>query len=134
MSRQGSDLVLINLFCILSIRKSKEFIDTLGLAMHTSTTQVTGFRAEHLGLHKALCILMGWNHDVGPNGTWVKQELLAADVLALREDLIIWPPVVIIHNSSIANAVPDERVILGVKEMQAILRGDSMPNKLQFPL
>ncbi|OWM73682.1 uncharacterized protein LOC116200259 [Punica granatum] len=108
--------------CGICGRNSKEFIDTLSLAMHAFSTRATGFRAEHLGLHKALCILMGWNSALGPNGTWVRQVLPDAEASALRDDLIIWPPIVIIHNSSIANAAPVDRVILGVEEIQAILK------------
>lgn len=98
--------------------------------MHAFATRATGFHAEHLGLHKALCIVMGWDHAVGSNGTWVRQELPAADAFALREDLIIWPPIVIIHNSSIASPSPEERVVLGLEEMQAILRGESTPEQI----
>lgn len=117
---------------MISIRKSKEFLDTLDLTTHALTFRATGSRAEHLGLHKALCILMGWSSAVGPNGTWVRQALPDADALAQRKDLVIWPPMVIIHNSSIANPATDERVILSVEEMKAILRGESTPNKLLF--
>ena len=91
--------------------------------MHTIMFPKVGLRAQHLGLFKALCLLMGWNSEVTPNKPWVQQALPAAESLALKEDLIIWPPVVIVHNISIGNNNPDERIIVTIDKLETILRG-----------
>jgi len=107
--------------CYLS--NSKDFVDTLSLAQHTVMSSKGSFRAEHLGLHKALCVLMGWNSAGFPNSQWVRQILPEVEASSLKEDLIIWPPVVVIHNRSIANDNPDERIIVSVEGLRHILRG-----------
>ncbi|KAM7254799.1 hypothetical protein ACFE04_020040 [Oxalis oulophora] len=84
---------------------------------------MVGFRGEHLGFHKALCALMGWNSKATPNSSWTRQELADCDARALKEDLIIWPPVVFIHNSSITSCNPAERLIVSTEKLNDILRG-----------
>lgn len=91
--------------------------------MHTIMSSKVGLRVRHLGLFKALCLLMGWDSEVTPNKPWVHQALPVAESLALKEDLIIWPPVVIVHNSSIGNSNPDERMIVTNDMLETILRG-----------
>lgn len=60
-----------------------------------------GLRTQHLGLHKAICVLLGWKSEVAPNVvTWSPETISSAETLAQKEDLIIWPPVVVIHDSS----------------------------------
>lgn len=60
-----------------------------------------GLRTQHLGLHKAICVLLGWKSEVAPNVvTWSPETISSAATLAQKEDLIIWPPVVVIHDSS----------------------------------
>ncbi|KAL6341733.1 hypothetical protein AAG906_037977 [Vitis piasezkii] len=111
-----------NLKCSICGSNSKEFMNTIGLVMHTIMSPKVGLRVQHLGLFKALCLLMGWNSEVTPNKPWVHQVLPAAESLALKEDLIIWPPVVIVHNSSIGNSDPDERMIVTIDMLVTILR------------
>ncbi|XP_030504005.2 uncharacterized protein LOC115719197 [Cannabis sativa] len=101
---------------------SKEFLCPLELVKHALTSHKRELRAEHLGFHKALCVLLGWNSATAPNTPWVLQILPRAEATALREDLIIWPPVVIIQNISIANRNLDERVIVSIQMYEAILR------------
>ncbi|KAJ6985934.1 hypothetical protein NC653_023764 [Populus alba x Populus x berolinensis] len=112
-----------NLKCCVCGSNSKDFVDTLSLAQHTVMFSKGSFRAEHLGLHKALCVLMGWNSAGFPNSQWVRQVLPEVEASSLKEDLIIWPPVVVIHNRSIANYNPDERIIVSVEGLRHILRG-----------
>ncbi|XP_058004126.1 uncharacterized protein LOC110648784 isoform X2 [Hevea brasiliensis] len=102
---------------------SKEFVDTLSLAQHTFMSTKVGSRSEHLGFHKALCVLMGWNNIRGPNGKWIPHLLPDTEALSLKEDLIIWPPVVLIHNSSISNYNLNERMIVTIEGLKDILRG-----------
>ncbi|XP_021722107.1 uncharacterized protein LOC110689644 [Chenopodium quinoa] len=64
---------------------SKEFIQTKDVAAHAFTSVKVGFRAAHLGFHRALCILMGWDPTVASNGRWVCQSLPDAEAWALKE-------------------------------------------------
>ncbi|KAF2321651.1 hypothetical protein GH714_000910 [Hevea brasiliensis] len=109
--------------CSICGSSSKEFVDTLSLAQHTFMSTKVGSRSEHLGFHKALCVLMGWNNTRGPNGKWIPHLLPDTEALSLKEDLIIWPPVVLIHNSSISNYNLNERMIVTIEGLKDILRG-----------
>ena len=81
--------------------ESKEFTDTRRLATHAFMSHKVGLRTQHLGLHKAICVLLGWKSEVAPNVvTWSPEAISSAETLAQKEDLIIWPPVVVIHDSS----------------------------------
>jgi hypothetical protein len=51
-------------------------------------------RADHLGLHKAVCVLMGWNYSVDPVHKNAYQSLSTANAEANQGDLILWPPTV----------------------------------------
>uniref|UniRef100_A0A5B7BIG5 XS domain-containing protein n=1 Tax=Davidia involucrata TaxID=16924 RepID=A0A5B7BIG5_DAVIN len=107
--------------CSICGSNSNEFVDTESLVMHACTSPKVGFKAQHLGFHKALCVLMGWKSAVALNRSWICQVLPDNESLALKEDLIIWPPVVVIHNSSISNYNPDERVIVSIEVLEALL-------------
>ncbi|KDP34702.1 hypothetical protein JCGZ_10907 [Jatropha curcas] len=109
--------------CSICCSGSKEFVDTLSLAQHAFMSCKIGSRSEHLGLHKALCVLMGWKNTKVLNGQWVRQILPESEASSLKEDLIIWPPVVIIHNSSITNHNLNERMIVSIEGLKDILRG-----------
>ncbi|KAL9262613.1 hypothetical protein AKJ16_DCAP17873 [Drosera capensis] len=78
---------------------SKDFLDTKAIATHAFSSSKVGLRCKHLGFHKALCVLMGWESSVSSNGRWSCNTLADADACAVNKDLIIWPPVVIIHHS-----------------------------------
>lgn len=100
-----------------------EFANALSLSEHAFRS-LEGSRAEHLGLHKALCWLMGWSSEpAAPNGLWVQRILPLVEVIALKEDLIIWPPVLIIHNSSIAIDNTSERVTISCEELEVVIKG-----------
>ncbi|KAK3008099.1 hypothetical protein RJ639_013646 [Escallonia herrerae] len=101
---------------------SEEFADTESLVVHAFTSPKIGLRSQHLGLHRALCVLMGWKSEMAPSGQWVRETLTEAETVALKEDLIIWPPVIIIHNSSIRNNNPGDRVIVSIKTLETMLR------------
>ncbi|KAK3195805.1 hypothetical protein Dsin_027115 [Dipteronia sinensis] len=64
-----------------------------------------------------------WSYEATPNGLWVWQTLSNAEALAVKEDLIIWPPVVFVHNSSVVNANPDERMIVSIEKLKVIIKG-----------
>lgn len=100
---------------------SKEFGNTVALVMHAVMSKNVGCRVEHLGFHKALCVLLGWDSAPATNGPWAWKTLPPSQASSLREDLIIWPPVVVIHNSSIANASSGDRVIISIEDLQTVL-------------
>lgn len=94
--------------------------------MHAFNSRKVGLRAKHLALHEVLCMLMGWNSTAAEhNRSWVCRPLPDVEARAQREDLIIWPPVVIIHNSSIGKRGIDERMILTDEQLHNILKGTS---------
>lgn len=105
------------------VSNSKEFGNALALVMHAVMSKNVGCRVEHLGFHKALCVLLGWDSAPATNGPWAWKMLPPSQASSLREDLIIWPPVVVIHNSSIANASLGDRVIISIEDLQAVLPG-----------
>ncbi|XP_019199450.1 PREDICTED: uncharacterized protein LOC109193097 isoform X3 [Ipomoea nil] len=108
--------------CNICGRDSEEFGDVESLVIHALTSSKAGVRSQHFGFHKALCLLMGWKSAEAPNSAWVCEVLPEDETLALKEDLIIWPPVVVIHNITIANSNPDERLVVSVEELEAKLR------------
>ncbi|KAK9283070.1 hypothetical protein L1049_011299 [Liquidambar formosana] len=114
-----------SLFCIVCGRSlSKEFMDTQRLVTHAFMSHKIGLRAQHLGLHKAICVLLGWNSIVARDTiTYVPQVLPDAEALAQKEDLMLWPPLIIIHNSSLLNDNPEERKVVTIEELGSFLRG-----------
>ncbi|XP_022745782.1 uncharacterized protein LOC111296036 [Durio zibethinus] len=114
-----------SLFCIVCGRSySKEFMDTQRLVRHAFMSHKVGLRAQHLGLHKAICVLLGWDSVAPPDTiTWVPHVLPQAQAFAQKEDLVLWPPIVVIHNISMANNNPQEQKVLPIEGVQAFLRG-----------
>lgn len=80
-------------------------------------------RVDHLGLHKALCVLMGWNYVKAPENSKAYQLLSPDDSQANREDLILWPPIVIIHNTNLGRRKDGRMEGMGNKEMDNKLKG-----------
>ncbi|KAL0390018.1 UNVERIFIED_CONTAM: hypothetical protein Scaly_0358900 [Sesamum calycinum] len=101
---------------------SEEFVETESLAVHAFTCEKVGLRSQHLGLHKALCVLMGWKFTDESSSEWHCEVMSSAEKSALNEDFIIWPPVVVIHNSTIDSKNPDGRVIVSTEELDMKLR------------
>jgi len=94
--------------------------------MHTFNSRKVGLRAEHLGLHKALCVLMGWNHVVPPDNAKVYQSL--PDARAMKEDLILWPPLVIVHNANGEMKKDGSEHVISNLDMDEILQGVGFNN------
>lgn len=89
---------------------------------HAYGTCKVGLKTKHLGLHKALCVLMGWNWHVAPDTSKAYHSIPAEEVNAMKGDLICWPPVVVIHNSSIANkAKATEAKTVSIEEIEGVL-------------
>lgn len=108
--------------CIVCGRGGKEFADVHGLIMHAYNSQNSDLRIEHLGLHKALCVMLGWNHAKAPDNSKEYQSLTADDARENREDLILWPPTVIIHNTSTGKRKDGRMEGLGNKDMDVKLK------------
>ncbi|GAB2234848.1 hypothetical protein Drorol1_Dr00004115 [Drosera rotundifolia] len=83
---------------------SKDFLDTKAIATHAFSSPKVGLRCKHLGFHKALCVLMGWDSSVSSDRRWSCNTLSDADACAVNEDFMIWPPVVIIHHSPVGKS------------------------------
>ncbi|KAF3654949.1 putative pleiotropic drug resistance protein 2-like [Capsicum annuum] len=111
-----------SLKCLVCGRDSEEFAESESLVRHALTSSKAGLRSQHLGLQKALCALMGWKSADAHKDCWVREKLSNAETMALKEDLIIWPPVVIIHNSSITSNNQDQRVVVSAEELESQLR------------
>jgi len=91
--------------------------------MHSFNSDNADLRADHLGLHKALCVLMGWNHSKPPDNSKAYQYLSANEAEANQDDLIMWPPLVIIHNTITGKGRDGRMEGLGNKWMDNKLRG-----------
>eukprot|EP00250_Pteridium_aquilinum_P001136 c11343_g1_i1 orf=520-3471(+) len=86
------------LVCLACGRLSKPFVDTHSLVMHALQSKKRGLRADHLGLCKAICSVMGWNQAIDPAGGKLYQNISVEEAKANKEDLILWPPAVVVHN------------------------------------
>ncbi|KAL5702283.1 hypothetical protein ACHQM5_027518 [Ranunculus cassubicifolius] len=114
--KQGS------LQCLVCGRASKEFSDMHGLIMHVYGPHSGDLHVDHLGLHKALCVLMGWNYAKVPDNSKVYQSLPANEAEANTEDLILWPPLVIIHNTNTGKSKDGRMDGLGNRVMDIKLK------------
>ncbi|XP_065867035.1 uncharacterized protein [Euphorbia lathyris] len=110
-----------SLKCCICGSSSKAYVDTLGLAQHAFFSCKS--RTEHLGLYKAICVLMGWNSTIGVKGKWIREILPSAEASSVREDLIIWPPVVLIHCNSLANDNKHKHMTVSIEGLKHILKG-----------
>ncbi|XP_052110351.1 uncharacterized protein LOC107466990 [Arachis duranensis] len=108
--------------CIACGRSAKDFPDTHALIMHTYNSDTADLRVDHLGLHKALCVLMGWNYSKPPDNSKAYQFLSADEAAANQDDLIMWPPLVIIHNTNTGKNKEGRMEGLGNKTMDNIIR------------
>ncbi|GLJ45371.1 hypothetical protein SUGI_0955100 [Cryptomeria japonica] len=111
-----------SLLCIVCSSLSKVYGTTHSLVTHAFNCQKVVLRAEHLGLHKALCVIMGWNYAVVPDNAYVYQSLAKPDAIAIKEDLILWPPLVIIHTYTFKNKQDECQIVTSNLEMDDILR------------
>ncbi|KAK9911974.1 hypothetical protein M0R45_035851 [Rubus argutus] len=116
------------LFCVVCGRSfSKEFMDTQRLVTHAFMSQKAGLRAQHLGLLKAVCALLGWSTAIPTDIVlWVPQVLPKAEALAQKEDLILWPPLIIIHNISMSDNNPENWKVVSIEVLEAFLRGKGL--------
>lgn len=91
--------------------------------MHAYSSLNPGLRVNHLGLHRALCVLMEWNYAETPENSKAYQSFSADDASANKEDLIVWPPTVLIHNTNPGKRKDGHMEHMGNKEVDMILKG-----------
>ncbi|XP_038874568.1 uncharacterized protein LOC120067168 [Benincasa hispida] len=108
--------------CLACARSSRDFPDMHGLIMHTYNSESADLQVDHLGLHKALCVLMGWNYSKPPDNSRGYRFLSADEAAANQEDLIMWPPIVIIHNTITGKSKDGRMEGLGNKAMDSKVR------------
>ncbi|KAF3589214.1 hypothetical protein F2Q69_00030716 [Brassica cretica] len=115
-------LILFPIRLLLKHRCPKDVQDTHGLVMHTYYCDDTSSRVHHLGLHKALCVLMGWNFSKPPDNSKAYQNLPAEMVAINQDELILWPPHIIVHNTSTGKGKDGRMEGLGSKRMDDRIR------------
>lgn len=113
---------------LLKHRCPKDVQDTHGLVMHTYYCDDASSRVHHLGLHKALCVLMGWNFSKPPDNSKAYQNLPAEMVAINQDELILWPPHIIVHNTSTGKGKDGRMEGLGSKRMDDRIRGTTCGN------
>ncbi|KAF5736866.1 hypothetical protein HS088_TW14G01021 [Tripterygium wilfordii] len=108
--------------CVACGRSSKEFPDMHGLIMHSYNYDNADLLVDHLGLHKALCVLMGWNYSKPPDNSKAYQLLPVDEAAANKDDLVMWPPMVLIHNTITGKGKEGRMEGLGNKAMDSKIR------------
>ncbi|PVH34415.1 hypothetical protein PAHAL_8G215200 [Panicum hallii] len=96
-------------------------VDLHALLNHAYHAKNAEHRADHLGFHKALCVLMGWNYSVAPVHKTAYQALSTAAAEANQGDLILWPPTVIIENTY-KSKNDGQKDVMSNKELESKLR------------
>ncbi|XP_078155536.1 uncharacterized protein LOC144551450 [Carex rostrata] len=110
---------------------SKEFADIHNLVMHTFHAQNPGLKTAHRGLQKALCLSFGWNWCVEPDESKLYQLGPADEAELLKQDLILWPPIVVICNSSVDSMASKSKVV-GLEAIECMLKGILGEGKAKF--
>lgn len=117
-----------SLSCCVCGSVARKFPDLDALVSHAYDTCKTGLRTKHLGFHRALCVLMGWNWQVAPDTSKIHHSISSEEVNAMRGDLMLWPPVVVIHNSSMLNKTKDtEAKAVSMEEIEGVLADIGIP-------
>jgi len=125
--REKAELLFFDALDMQNYRSSKDFPDMHALIMHTYSSDNADVRVDHLGLHKALCILMRWNYSMPPDNSKAYQFLPADEAGANQDDLIMWPPMVIIHNTITGKSKDGRMEGLGNRAMDSKMRGIVCP-------
>eukprot|EP00253_Pinus_taeda_P013383 PITA_13383 len=107
--------------CAVCSSQSMDFVDTHSLIMHAYNAPNPMLRSEHLGLYKALCVLMGWSYASPPDNEKSYQSFSAPEAMENTQDLILWPPLVIIQNASTGKRKDGLLEGIGNREMDAQL-------------
>ncbi|KAL3812619.1 hypothetical protein ACJIZ3_013887 [Penstemon smallii] len=105
-----------------SNRSSKDFPDAHSLVMHAYNSDNDDSIVDHLAFHKALCILMGWNYLMPPDNSKAYQNFSTDDADANQNDLIMWPPSVLIHNTMTGKGRDGRMEGIGNRALDGILR------------
>ncbi|CAN6353034.1 unnamed protein product [Urochloa humidicola] len=128
MQRKYREATKGSLSCCVCGSVARKFPDLDALLSHAYDTSKAGLKTKHLGFHKALCVLMGWNWLVAPDTSKAHHCIPSEEVNAMRGDLMLWPPVVVIHNSSIVNTAKNtEAKIVSMEEIEGVLADIGVP-------
>lgn len=114
--------------CIACGRSARDFPDMHALIMHTYNPDRADLLVDHLGLHKAVCLLMGWNYLTAPDNLKAYQSLSAEEAAANQDDVILWPPTVVVHNTVTGKGKEGRMEGLGNKAMDTKLRELGFPS------
>ena len=117
--------------CLCAWFGYRDSVDLHALLNHAYHAKNAEHRADHLGFHKALCVLMGWNYSVSPVFKTAYQALSTAAAEANQGDLILWPPTVIIENTY-KSKNDGQKDVMSNKELESKLRG--IPSMLALSL
>ncbi|EPS62287.1 hypothetical protein M569_12506 [Genlisea aurea] len=104
---------------------SAGFVDAHSVVMHAYNKPENDDEesvANHLGFHKSLCILMGWNYSIPPEHSKAYQNSGARDAGAVLSDLILWPPTVLVHSRTKREWGSQRTEGVGNKMMDSALR------------
>ncbi|KAK6130283.1 hypothetical protein DH2020_035955 [Rehmannia glutinosa] len=115
--------IVIEGYTHIGFRSSKDFPDTHSLIMHAYSSDNADSIVDHLAFHKALCVLMGWNYLIPPDNSKAYQKFSAADAEANLDDLIMWPPSILIHNTITGKGRDGRMEGIGNRAMDSMLRG-----------
>ncbi|KAL8171365.1 hypothetical protein V2J09_023169 [Rumex salicifolius] len=114
--------------CIACQRSSKDFPDVHSLVVHAYNSDLANLHLDHLGLHKALCVLMGWNYMKPPDNSRAYQFLPADEASVNQDDLILWPPTVMILNTVTGKGKDGQLEGMGNKAMDSKIRAMGFHN------
>ncbi|KAL8047940.1 hypothetical protein ABFX02_07G031700 [Erythranthe guttata] len=112
------------LSCLACSRSLKEFPDTHSLILHAYNSDNAAAESivDHLGFHKALCVLIGWNYSMPPDNSKAYQKISAKEAESNLDDLVMWPPSVLIHNTITAKGRDGRMEGIGNRAMDSVLR------------
>ncbi|XP_066358873.1 uncharacterized protein [Miscanthus floridulus] len=117
-----------SLSCCVCRSVARKFPDLDALLSHAYDTCKAGLKTKHLGFHKALCVLMGCNWHVAPDTSKAHYSIPSEEINAMREDLMLWPPVVVIQNSSTGNEAKDTGAkVVSIEEIEGVLADIGVP-------
>ena len=81
-------------------------------------------RLEHLGLYKSLCVLLEWSYASSPDHEESYQSFSEPEEMENNQDLILWPPLVIIHNAFIGEK--KGWLIGGIGNQEMVIKAQSL--------
>ena len=92
--------------------------------MHAYNALNLVLRSQHSTLYKELCVyMMGWSYVFPPDNDKSYQSFSTPKAMENNQDLILWPPLVIIHNACSRKIKDGLSGGIGNREMDEQLKG-----------